>query len=122
MPMSHFKTGFGDLPELSNTISNKSPSDSASKSNPLLWILPLLLLLVALCPALVAVLFSAHWLSSLPIEKSSLLSSLLRAGDLAGGPMKQGFGVLCEFAGAYLKTLCPKLTRTVVSIFDAKVG
>nr|GMD89146.1 Os02g0614732 [Ipomoea batatas] len=108
----------GFFPELSNTISNSSPSDSKSKSIcfRLFTLWPLLL-------AAVALLFS-HWESILPMEKSSLLSSYpIAAGELlARGPMKHGFGVLCRFAGAYLNALCPRFTTTVMSAFAAKVG
>lgn len=87
-----YNTACGDRPLLSKTISNKSASESSSKSNallPLLWLLLVVHLL-------------SHWESILPIEKSSLLSSYPRAaaGEFTRGPIKQGFGVLCALAGA----------------------
>lgn len=61
---------YGHFPEPSKTISNRSASDSSSKSNVrlLLWLLLLLWL-----PLVVDRL--SHWESILPMENSSLLSS-----------------------------------------------
>ena len=65
-----YDAGYGHFPEPSKTISNRSASDSSSKSNVplLLWLLLLLWL-----PLVVERL--SHWESILPIENSSLLSS-----------------------------------------------
>ncbi|KAK1276925.1 hypothetical protein QJS04_geneDACA001583 [Acorus gramineus] len=68
----------------------------------------------------------------LPIEKNSRLSSCPRAAEspslrrllLFGcrGGRKHGLAVLCAFAGAYLNSLCPRFTNTVVSTLAARDG
>nr|GMC50473.1 hypothetical protein Iba_chr01bCG17180 [Ipomoea batatas] len=102
----------GDFPEPSKIISNKSPSDSRSYSSCL-----------RLFTVVVLLLAFNHSESILPMEKSSLLSSYPSNGELVGRwEMKHGFGVLCRFAGAYLKALWPMFTRTLMSAFAAIMG